>query len=150
MPQRFFEDFAVGDTFALPARRLDAAELIAFAKEFDPQPFHLDGKAAAAEANGGLIASGWLVCAVFMRMFCDGLLLDSSALGAPGVDTLKWQRPVRPGDVLSGRTTVLEARSSRSRPDVGVLRLRQEVFDAAGERVMWMEHPIFFRRRSVP
>lgn len=149
MPKRFFEDFAVGDTFVLPAREIAKTELIAFAREFDPQPLHLDEKAPATEQIGGLIASGWHVCAVFMRMFCDGLILDSSALGAPGVDTLKWQRPVRPGETLSGRTTVLEARSSRSRPDVGIVRLRQEVFDQAGECVMWMEHPILFRRRSV-
>jgi acyl dehydratase len=150
MPKRFFEDFAVGDTFVLPAREIVQAELIAFAREFDPQPFHLDETAPATEQIGGLIASGWHVCAVFMRMFCEGLLIDSSSLGAPGVDTLKWQRPVKPGDTLSGRTTVLETRPSRSRPDIGILRLRQEVLDQAGERVMWMEHPMLFRRRNVP
>jgi acyl dehydratase len=150
MPKRFFEDFAVGDTFDLPAREIAKAEVIAFAQEFDPQPFHLDEKAPATEQIGGLIASGWHVCAIFMRMFCDGLIGDSSSLGSPGVDTLKWQRPVKPGDTLSGRTTVLETRPSRSRPDIGILRLRQEVFDQAGERVMWMEHPLIFRRRSSP
>ncbi len=146
MPQRFFEDFAAGDIFPLPSRAITEAEVIAFAREFDPQPFHLG--ATATDGTGSLIASGWHVCAEFMRMFCDGLLLDSSSLGSPGVDTLKWQQPVRPGDTLSGRTTVLETRTSRSRPDVGILRLRQEVFNQAGERIMWMEHPLLFRRRS--
>jgi acyl dehydratase len=149
MPKRLFDDFTVGDTFVLPAHEITKDDLIAFAREFDPQPIHLDEKAPETEQIGGLIASGWHLCAVFMRMFCDGLLLDSTSLGSPGVDTLKWQRPVKPGDTLTGRTTVLETRSSRSRPDVGILRLRQEVFDQAGERVMWMEHPMLFRRRSA-
>src|SRR5579872_3383664 len=146
MTYRYFEDFAVGDTFALPARQIDEPELIAFGREFDALPFDQGGGAAADRSNGA-IASGWLVCAVFMRMFYDGVLAESSCLGAPGVDTLKWRRPVKPGDVLTGRTTVLETRSSRSRPDVGILRLRQEMFDAAGEEVMMMEHPLLFRRR---
>jgi len=146
MPQRFFEDFAAGDVYPLPSRAITEAEVIAFAQEFDPRPFHVD--AAVPVEIGSLIASGWQICAEFMRMFCDGLLLDSSSLGSPGVDTLKWQQPVRPGDVLSGRTTVLETRTSRSRPDVGILRLRQEMFNQSGERVMWMEHPLLFRRRS--
>jgi acyl dehydratase len=148
MPKRFFEDFAAGDVFSLPARLIAEAEVIAFAREFDPQPFHLGATSPASDEIGSLMASGWHVCAEFMRMFCDELLLDSSSLGSPGVDTLKWQQPVRPGDVLSGTTTVLETRTSRSRPDVGILRLRQEVFNQAGERVMWMEHPLLFRRRS--
>jgi acyl dehydratase len=148
MPKRFFEDFAVGDTFPLPAREITKADVIAFAEEFDPQPIHVDETAPATHEIGGLIASGWHVCAEFMRMFCEGLLLDSNALGAPGVDTLKWQRPVKPGDNLSGRAIILETRTSRSRPDVGILRLRQEVFNQAGERVMWMEHPMLMRRRD--
>jgi acyl dehydratase len=149
MPNRFFEDFAVGDIFALPAREISRAELVAFAQEFDPQPHHLDGAAAEDGAADGPIASGWHLCALFMRMFCDGVLAGGSGLGSPGVETLKWLRPVRPGDILSGRTTVLDVRPSRSRPDVGILRLRQEVFDPAGECVMWMEHPLMFRRRSA-
>src|SRR5438105_1331408 len=111
---RFFEDFAVGDTFPLPAREITRGNVIAFGEEFDPQAFHLDDDAPGTGQTDGLIASGWHVCAEFMRMFCDGLLLDSSSLGSPGVDTLKWQRPVKPGDTLSGRATVLESRASRS------------------------------------
>jgi len=150
MPYRYFEDFAVGDTFPLPARQIDKPELLAFAQEFDALPFAQGAAdATSLEPADAEIASGWLVCAVFMRMFFDGVLAQSSCLGAPGVYTLKWRRPVKPGDILSGRTTVLESRSSRSRPDVGILRLRQEMFDEAGERVMWMEHPLLFRRRSV-
>jgi acyl dehydratase len=148
MTYRYFEDFAVGDTFALPARQIDRPELVAFAREFDALPFAQGAESAVTDPSNPTIASGWLVCAVFMRMFCDGVLIQSSCLGAPGVETLKWRRPVRPGDVLSGRTTVLESRSSRSRPDVGILRLRQEMFDEDGEQVMWMEHPLLFRRRS--
>ena len=149
MTYRYFEDFTVGDSFPLPARQIDKPELLAFAQEFDALPFAQGADASAAAPAADEIASGWLVCAVFMRMFFDGVLVQSSCLGAPGVDTLKWRRPVKPGDILSGRTTVLEARSSRSRPDVGILRLRQEMFDEAGEEVMWMEHPLLFRRRSA-
>src|SRR5262245_18178716 len=112
---RYFEDFAAGDTYPLPSREITKADVIAFAQEFDRQPIHFDQHAPASEEIGGLIPSGWHICAEFMRMFCDGLLLVSSSLGAPGVDTLKWQLPVRPGDTLSGRATVLETRSSRSR-----------------------------------
>jgi acyl dehydratase len=148
MPYRYFEDFAVGDTFPLPARQIDEPELIAFAQEFDALPF-AQGAAAATDSGNSPIASGWLVCAVFMRMFYDGVLAESSSLGAPGVDTLKWRRPVKPGDTLTGRTTVLETRSSRSRPDVGILRLRQELFDNGGEQVMWMEHSLLFGRRTM-
>jgi acyl dehydratase len=149
MPYRYFEDFAVGDTFPLPARQIDQPELIAFAQEFDALPFD-QGAEAPTDPGNGTIASGWFVCAVFMRMFYDGVLAQSSSLGAPGVDTLKWQRPVKPGDILTGRTTVLETRSSRSRPDVGILRLRQELFDKGGEQVMWMEHSLLFGRRTAP
>ena len=149
MPYRYFEDFAIGDTFPLPARQIGKPELIAFARDFDALPFDQEAEVPPTKVGNSEIASGWFVCAVFMRMFYDGVLAQSSCLGAPGVDTLKWRRPVKPGDILTGRTTVLDTRSSRSRPDVGILRLRQEMFDEAGERVMWMEHPLLFRRRSV-
>jgi acyl dehydratase len=147
--KRHFEDFAVGTVIALPPRRVSRAEIIAFAAEFDPQPFHLDERAPASDLAGGLFASGWHVCAVFMRMMCDAFLVDSACLGSPGIDRLKWQRPLRPGDVLAGTSTVLEARALRSRPEMGIVRFRHEAVNQAGEVVMWMENPVLFGRRET-
>ena len=148
MGLRHFEDFAVGDVLPLPERRVERADIIAFAAEFDPQPFHLDERVPATDLAAGLLASGWYVCAVFMRMLCDGFLLETSCMGSPGIETLKWRRPVRPGDRLSGTSTVLETRASRSRPDIGIIRFRHEVTNQAGEVVMWMENPVMFGKRS--
>jgi acyl dehydratase len=149
MAKRHFEDFAVGDVYPLPERRVGRPEIIAFAAEFDPQPFHLDERTPATDLTGGLLASGWHVCAVFMRMLCDGLLLESATLGSPGIETLKWQRPVRPDDRLHGRSSVIETRPSRSRPDIGIVRFRHEVSNQAGEVVMWMDNAIFFATRDA-
>lgn len=148
MTKRHFEDFTVGEVIILPERRISRAEIIAFAAEFDPQPFHLDERTPATDLAGGLFASGWHVSAVFMRMLCDGLLLDSSSIGSPGIDTLKWRRPIRPGDVLAGTTAVLDLRPSKSRPDRGIVRFRHEVTNQAEEVVMWLENSILFMRRS--
>ena len=148
MPTRTFDDFTIGEVFVYGPKHVSRAEIIAFAAEFDPQPFHLDEQAPATALLGGLIASGWHVCAVFMRMFCDGVLLDAACLGSPGIETLKWQRPVRPGDRLSGKSTVLEARPSKSRPGMGIVRFRHEVSNQAGEVVMWMDNAVLFERRA--
>ncbi len=150
MAKRYFEDFAVGDALPLPERQVGRAEMIAFAAEFDPQPFHLDERAAATDLTGGLFASGWHVCALLMRMLCDGFLVESACLGAPGVETLKWRKPVRPGDRLKGTSTVLDVRPSARRPEMGIVRFRHEVVNQAGETVVWMENPIFFGRRETP
>jgi len=149
VPKRHFEDFTVGETLSLPERRIGRAEIIAFAAEFDPQPFHLDERAAPTELAGGLFASGWHVCALLMRMLCDAYLVESSCLGSPGIDTLKWRRPVRPGDRISGTSTVLDIRGSASRPELGIVRFRHEVVNQAGETVVVMENPIFFRRGAA-
>lgn len=146
MPKRYFEDFTVGQTLALPERHVTRAEMIAFAAEFDPQPFHLDERAAATDLTGGLFASGWHVCALLMRMLCDAYLVDAACMGSPGIETLKWRRPVRPGDRLSGASTVLELRRSATRPEMGIVRFRHEVVNQTGETVVLMENPIFFRR----
>ena len=148
MAKRFFEDFAVGDVFPLPQRRVERTDIIAFAAEFDPQPYHLDERTPPTDLTTGLSASGWHVCAMVMRMMCDGFLLETSCLGSPGIDTLKWRLPVRPGDVLSGTARVLEARASRSRPGIGIVRFRQDIKNQAGEIVMWTEHPALFATRG--
>ncbi len=123
--------------------------VVAFAAEFDPQPFHLDDAAAEASLFGRLCASGWHTCAMTMRMICDDHLLDAASLGSPGIDSLRWTRPVYPGDTLSVRLEVLEARPMTSRPDVGLVRQRWEVLNQAREVVLTMEGWGMFRRRPL-
>ncbi len=123
--------------------------VLAFAEQFDPQPFHLDDEAASASLFGGLCASGWHTCAMAMRMMCDGYLLDAASLGSPGIDQLRWLKPVFPGDTLSVRMEVLDARPMTSRPGVGLLRSRWEVRNQHGQPVMTMEGWGMFRRRHV-
>jgi acyl dehydratase len=145
---RHFEDFIVGETLPLGSRHVTRAEIIAFAAEFDPQPFHLDERVTGDTMVGGLIASGWHIGAMFMNLLCSGLLIESTSLGSPGIETLKWRKPVRPGDTLTGASTVVEARTSRSRPDMGIVRFRHEVVNQAGETVMWLDNSILFGRRG--
>src|SRR5215510_5869414 len=141
---RYFEDFQVGQEYPFGPHTVTRAEIVAFAAEFDPQPFHLDEAAASDTLLGGLAASGWHTCALFMRMMYRGWLGDAASMGSPGVDSLKWLRPVRPGDTLSGRSVVLEVRASKSKPDRGFVRLRHEVANAHGDMVMMAENPIMF------
>lgn len=145
----FWEDFVVGATFDLGERAISRDEIIDFARQFDPQPFHVDEAAAQESMFGGLIASGWHTCSLLMRLMCDGYLLRSASLGSPGVEQVRWLRPVRPGDLLRGRMTVLETRSSQSEPDRGVVRSRFELFSQRDELVMSMEGLGMFRKRDV-
>ncbi len=145
---RALEDFTAGETLDLGTWPMTEDDVIAFARAFDPQPFHLDPNAPETALMGGLIASGWHVAAIFMRMMCEAFLLDSTCMGSPGVDSLKWLKPVRPGDTLSARSTVIEARASKSRPDRGIVRFRHEVTNQDGETVMELDNPIMFERRA--
>ena len=145
---RYFEDFEAGQEYPFGPHPVTRQEIVAFAAEFDPQPFHLDEAAASDTLLGGLAASGWHTCALFMRMCFDGWLRESASMGSPGVDTLKWMRPVRPDDVLSGRSVVLDVRASKSKPDRGFVRFRHEIFNARGEAIMALENPIIFIRRA--
>ena len=115
MTKRYWEDFEVGEVREYGSKTVTKEEVIAFGRQFDPQPFHIDEDAANAMPFGGLLASGWHTGSMFMRMFADNLLADSASLGAPSIDRLRWTQPVRPGDVLSVRTTVLSKSSSKSR-----------------------------------
>lgn len=147
MPKYHLEDFTPGRVFPLPAQAVTREAILAFAREFDPQPFHLAD--AGSGLTDGLTASGWHVCGIFMRALCDGLLLHAACLGSPGIDRLRWLRPVRAGDTLSATSTVLDARLSRSRPDRGIVRFRHSVADQAGEPVLTMENPIMFLARPT-
>ncbi len=143
----WFEDFVPGKVSTFGEYPVTREQVLAFARDFDPQPFHLDDAAAARSLFGKLSASGWHTCAMAMRIMCDGYLLRSSSLGSPGMDELRWTRPVYPGDTLTVRSTVLEARELQSRPGVGLVRSRNEVLNQNGEVVMTMLGGGFFRCR---
>jgi acyl dehydratase len=146
---RYFEDFTPGQVFELGRRPITRDEIVAFAREFDPQPFHLDEAAARHTIFGGLIASGWHTAAITMRLLYDGLVHDTASLGSPGVDELRWLKPVRPGDVLSARLTVLECVPSRSKPDRGLVRSILELVNQHGEIVVSSKGMSLFGRRPA-
>jgi len=131
-----YEDFPVGEVLPMGPKTVTEAEMIAFAEKYDPQPFHTDPESDMATGVGGLIASGWHTCGIMMRMICDAYLLDSASMGAPGLDEVRWLLPVRPGDILTGTTTVLDRRISNSRPTLGLLTLQYELQNQKGETVM--------------
>ena len=144
----YFEDFKVGDTAPMGEKVVDKDEIIAFGTAYDPQPFHTDEAAAKQSFFGGLIASGWHTCAMVMRMMVDSYLRDSASLGSPGVDNVRWLRPVRPGDTIRAQRHVLETRASQSKPEIGIVRSRWEVFNQHGDLVMTMEGYGMFQRRN--
>src|SRR3954469_5693518 len=148
VPQFHWEDFTPGRVFEHGPRRLPRDEMIAFAAEFDPQPMHLDAAAAEQTMLGGLAASGWYLCCILMRMSTDAFVLDSSSMGAPGVDEVRWLLPVRPDDELSLRATVLDTRASKSRPEMGFVRFEFELFNARGQRVMTLTTSLMMGRRQ--
>lgn len=139
---RHFEDFPVGSSQVFGSKIVSREEIVAFARVWDAQAFHTDEVAAKDTFAGTLIASGWHSCGMLMRMIADGFLLDASSRGAPGVDEVKWLRPVRPGDKIEARYEVIEARASRSRPDMGLTRFRFQLVDESGrpvlEQVNWI------------
>lgn len=145
----YWEDFPVGHRREFGATTVEREAVIAFARQFDPQPFHVDDAAAQASLFGGLCASGWHTGAMAMRMMCDEYLLDSASLGSPGLDNIRWLKPVFPGDTLRMHMQVLEARPMQSRPGVGLLRFAWELRNQHGAAVMTMEGWGMFRRRPA-
>ena len=148
MPDLHFEDFEPGQVYELGTRTVTESEIVAFAREWDPQPFHVDPEAAKESVFGGLIASGWHTGAMWMRMYVD-TMLGSAARGSPGIEELRWLAPVRPGDTLSGRLTVLETTPSATRPDRGTIRIRGEMVNQDGVTVMSMTSRGHFGRRPA-
>ena len=144
----YWEDFYPGQVLEAGSASLSAEEIIEFGKKYDPQPFHVDEEQAKQSVFGGLIASGWQTASLCMRLICDLYLLEAASLGSPGVDELRWVKPVYPGDTLHLKSTVLETRASASRPDMGTVRSRSEVYNQHGELVMHMSGVGMFRRRS--
>jgi acyl dehydratase len=144
-----FEDFEPGRAFPLGPVDVTAREIIEFAREFDPQPMHMNEAAGRASILGGLAASGWHTCALFMRMMADSYLLNSHSQGAPGIDLMEWKKPVLAGDTLSGFSTVLEARAMRSRPGIGIVRFKHEIHNQRGDLACYCENWIMFSIRDT-
>ena len=146
----YWEDFAVGQARDLGRTQVSREEILAFARQFDPQPFHLDEEAARASVFGGLGASGWHTCGLAMRLMVQNFLCKTASLGSPGLDKLQWLKPVHPGDELHLTHRVIETRPMRSRPEVGLVRTHWNMHNQRGEQVLHMDGWSMFRRRPVP
>ncbi len=144
----WWEDFKVGEAAQLGRHTFTPQEIVAFARQFDPQPFHLDPAAAEHSVFGGLIASGWHTCAVGMRLMCEALIHHTVSLGSPGVDNIRWLQPVRAGDTLEYRRIVVESRASATRKGVGLVKHRWEAVNQHGDLVLTMEGWGFFGRKN--
>ena len=149
MSKLYWEDFTPGSVTEYGPRLVTREEIVAFAAEFDPQPMHLDEDAARATMLGGLAASGWHSCCLVMRMMADGFVLNSSSMGGPGVDEVRWLSPVRPGDRLTLRVRVLESRPSKSRPEMGLVRFEFALFDAQGRHAVTLITSMMMGRRNA-
>ncbi len=135
---RYFEDFRVGEVMETASATISEEEIITFARQFDPQPFHIDPEAARESFYGGLIASGWHTAAIAMRLMVDGFISEYAGMGSPGLDKLRWLKPVRPGDTLKVRSTCIGKKRSDKRPDMGSCRFETEVINQNGEAVLSM------------
>ena len=144
---RYFDDYLPGATYDCGIFSVNEDEIVSFAKQFDPQPFHVDPEAAARGPFGGLIASGWHTAALVMRQLVDNYLSAEASLGSPGLDEMRWPDPVRPGDTLRVRATVVEARRSLSKPDRGIIKTMIEAVNQDGRAVMRATATNFLRVR---
>ena len=144
----YWEDFIPGWQYESQPRTLTLREIVAFAREYDPQSYHTDEEAAKSSPFGGLIASGWHTCSVAMRLMCDGYLLETSCIGSPGLDELRWLKPVRPGDALRLRSTALDQTPSQKNPTRGTVKFRWDVLNQKDEVVCSFSGRQHFRRRT--
>jgi len=147
---RYFEDFSEGQVFELGEERITEAEILGFARRYDPQSFHVDPEAARGSLYGGIIASGWQTGAIYMGMMVRGLLQDSASLGSAGIDELRWLKPVRPGDTLRARLTITSVKPSAKHAGRGTVFTMGELFNQAGEKVMFVRSSGMFARRPPP
>src|SRR5881227_2343043 len=147
MSERYFDDLTLGDRIKSATYEVTEEQIISFAREFDPQPFHLDSVVARQTMFKGLIASGWHTAAITMRLFVETLNFAEGAIGL-GVDKLRWPNVVRPGDVLTVETKIVHLRLSRSRPNYGIIRLRNVTTNQRGETVQTMLASAMVSRRE--
>lgn len=145
----YFEDLEAGAVYDLGSVVVDEAEVIEFATRFDPQPFHIDPEAAAESHFGGIVASGWHTCAMFMRLFVDNFTKDSASMGSPGMEELRWLAPVRPGDELAATFTILSTRPSASKPDRGFVESMWQMTNQDGVVVMTLRGTGMYGRRPT-
>lgn len=147
-PKWAFEDFEVGREVLLDEKLVTAEEIIDFAGQFDPQPMHLNEEDGEASILGGLSASGFHTASMLMRMMCDRYLLDSTSQGSPGIDFLNWRKPVLAGDTLTGSTTILSKRRSKSRPEIGIIEVEHRLQNQRGEVVCEIRNSGMFGLRN--
>ncbi len=147
MSERFFDDFEVGARFVSTGVTISEAQILDFGLRFDPQPFHIDKEAAAASPYGGLIASGFHTLALAFRVFYQANIINPASLGSPGMDELRWLKPVRPGDTLHSEAVVKATRASTTKPDRGILHMAYEVMNQKGQVVMTFTTIHMMRRR---
>jgi acyl dehydratase len=148
VPEHTFDDFEPGRVYELGSTTVSEEDILSFARQFDPQPFHVDPEAAKESVFGELIASGWHTGAMWMRLYVDAMLGGPTSQGSPGIEELRWLAPVRPGDTLHGRLTVLDATPSSRRPDRGTVRIRGEMVNQDGVTVLSMVSRGHFARRA--
>jgi len=145
---KYWEDFQIGERAELGRHTFTTEEIVEFARRYDPQPFHIDAEGARQSAFGGLIASGWQTCAIGMRLMVEGYIRQTVSLGSPGIDNIRWLKPVRPGDTLTYSRIVLESRASTTRKGVGLVKHRWEALNQRGELVLTMEGWGMFGRKD--
>jgi acyl dehydratase len=146
---RYFEDFAIGEVIECGKRTVSAEEIHSFAEQFDPQPFHLDEAAAKQGMFGGIVASGWHSVCIAMRLAVDALFNETSNMGSPGVDKIRFLRPMFPGDTVTARVHVVDAVPSSSKPDRGRLTFRFELFNQKAEMIMDLQAMTILGRRPA-
>jgi acyl dehydratase len=144
-----FEDFEVGQVIDLGSYAVTAQEIREFASEFDPQRFHLDEETAEASLLGGLAASGWHVCSMFMRLLAEGWLNKTASMGSNGVPEVKWLKPVFAGETLSGAVTIITKRVSSKRPEMGIFQCLFELSNESGEKKTEMTAVVFMRVKAA-
>jgi len=149
MSKIYLDDLIPGQVYDLGVTTLSEKEIVDFAKLYDPQSFHTDNEAAAQSIYGGLIASGWQTVCIFTRLFVDGFLKQAAAMGSPGIDELRWLRPVRPNDRLKASLEIMETRPSRSKPDRGIAKLRCRVVNQADDDVLTFIANVLFQRNET-
>jgi acyl dehydratase len=147
---RYFEDYVPGAVYEYGYATVSEAEIISFARQFDPQPMHIDPAFAASGPFGGLIASGWHTAAIAMRMIVDHFLSRVASIASPGIDELRWPAPLRPGDSVRVRVMIVEARRSRSKPDRGLIRTQAELINQDDQTVLTLSAVNLIRARSAP
>ena len=145
---RYAEDFSPGQTFDIGKKKVTKREIIDFAKQYDPFPFHIDEEYAAETVFRGLISSGWFTALIWLGMMHESLLTYETILGSPGHDSLIWKNPVRPGDTISGKVEIIDSKVSKSRPELGFVKYKATMLNQKGEEVFFTESTLMLKSRK--